>query len=81
MSKYRAKSNTTDKTEPLLSQADFHELLYQQIRLTVRSVLENVMKVELSEFLAAGFKERTLEGSGRIQTSNSKPEQKQSQLV
>lgn len=65
MSKYRAKSNTTDQTEPLLSQADFHELLYQQIRLAVRSVLENVMKVELSEFLAAGFKERTLERQGQ----------------
>ena len=65
MSKYRVKSNTTDQLEPALSQADFHELLYQQIRVAVRSVLEMVMKTELSEFLAAGFKERTDERQGQ----------------
>lgn len=60
MSKYQVKSNTTDQLHPALSGADFHEPLYQQIRLAVRSVLEMVMKTELSEFLAAGLKERTM---------------------
>lgn len=59
MSKYGAKSNTNNKPEPALTQADFHELLYQQIRQAVRSVLESVMQVELSEFVSAGRGERS----------------------
>ena len=65
MSKSQTKSNTGVKEEPLLSQVDFHELLYQQIRLAVRSVLESVMQEELKEFVVAGFKERTEERQGQ----------------
>ena len=63
--KYRAKSSLTDQLEPLLTPADFHTLLYQQVRLAVRQVLESVMKAELSEFRAAGFKERSEERQGQ----------------
>jgi len=65
VSKDHTKSNTTDQTEPILSGADFHELLYQQIQRAVRTVLESVMKAELSEFLAAGFKERSSQRQGQ----------------
>jgi len=59
VSKSQTKSNIAGKEEPLLAQVDFHEMLYQQIRLAVRTVLESVMRKELNEFVGVGFKERS----------------------
>jgi|GEM_PF-3207184 len=59
MSKSQTKSNIAGKEGPLLAQVDFHEMLYQQIRLAVRTVLESVMREELNEFVGVGFKERS----------------------
>ena len=48
-----------------MSQSDFHQLLPQQIRQAVRTVLERVMQEELSLFLGAARFERSQERQGQ----------------
>lgn len=44
MPKYRDQSTTAAGTEPVLSQSEFYDALYQLIREAVRTVLEEVMR-------------------------------------
>lgn len=65
LSNAKNKSITQNKSEPALTSSDFAELLTQQVRQAVRTVLENVMQAELSDFLAAAWRERTPDRQGQ----------------
>jgi putative transposase len=63
--KYRNQSSTQTSTEPVLSQSEFYEALYQLIRGAVRTVLEEVMQQELDEFIQAAAYERSIQRLGQ----------------
>jgi len=63
--KYRNQSTTPTSPEPMLSQNEFYEALYQMIRGAVRTVLEEVMEQELGEFIQAGAYERSPQRLGQ----------------
>jgi transposase-like protein len=64
VSKTKEDSNISNQVSARLSQAEFHEWLYQLIRAHTRLGLERVMQEELNDFLNALPGERTEERRG-----------------
>ena len=65
MPNFPNQHTTQTEEEPALSQADFLQALYQLIREAVRVVIEEVVQVELSEFLGAAPYQRGEQRTGQ----------------